>query len=94
MALVNVRLGPEDTRFAKELREQGIPLSRILREALRAEHARHVGSRARKVKPSAIVEEILRELPAPADAKPRGFSLTDRRAMQEHIAAQLRRARR
>ena len=94
MPLLNVRLGPEDQRLADELRREGIRISRLVRDAIRAEHARRVGSGRRRQKPSALLAEILRRHPDLPDETHHGIDTTDRHAVREHVAARLRRKKR
>jgi len=89
MSLLNVRLGPEDARRAASLRRAGVAISTLVREALRAEYERRVAGKQEGKRPSAIVAAVLTEIPDP-DAEPLGFSLTDRRAVRDHIRAKLR----
>jgi len=91
MPLLNVRLDTEDKRLADDLREQGIPISRVVREAIRAEHAKRVGSRARSTKPSALVARLFEEFPDDEDASPTPTPpLDDRSAVQRAIQKRLR----
>jgi len=90
MSLLNVRLGPEEEKMAAALREAGVPLSGVVREALRAEYERRIGSRRRR-KGSEVVATILESLPDPPGLPARGFSLTDRHAVRTHVRAKLAR---
>ncbi len=90
MPLLNVRLDAEDQHLADQLREEGVPISRIVREAIRAEHARRLGHLARKQKPSQLIAALLAELPDPPGTRSHGVDTTDRHAVQRHIAARLR----
>jgi hypothetical protein len=92
MALVNVRLDPEDARRVAELRRAGVRLSTIVRQAIRAEHervAKRVGGRAA----AAALARIYADHPDTGDVRPRGFDLRDRRQVRAAIAARLRRKR-
>jgi hypothetical protein len=93
MALLNVRLRPEDERMAAALRSAGVPISALVREAIRVEYERRIAEKRPGVRPSAIVTAILAELPDPTDGDDRGFSVTDRRAVKRHIRAKLVRVR-
>jgi len=90
MALLNVRLDPEDVRRAKALRKAGVPISGLVRDAIRAEYERRVAPAARGRRASRIVAEILASLPDPPDVAPRGFDLSDRLERRRHIASKLR----
>jgi len=91
MPLLNVRLSADDARRAAELREDGIQISDIVREAIRAEYLRrrdaHASTRRR---PSLIVSEILAALPDPEGPRRPVVDTTDRRAVRRHIADKLR----
>jgi hypothetical protein len=93
MALLNVRLDPEDTRRAKALREAGIRISTVVRNAIRAEYDKRLGAAARAKKPSKIVADILTALPSPADSLRPRIDARDRRALRRVVATKLRRQR-
>jgi hypothetical protein len=42
MALLNVRLDEEDARTAAALRRAGVPISTIVRDAIRTEYAKRI----------------------------------------------------
>jgi hypothetical protein len=89
MPLLNVRLSPDDARRAAELREEGVQISDVVREAIRAAHLRRRLGRASKRRPSLIVSEILAALPDPADVPRLEVDPTDRHAVRRHIAVSL-----
>lgn len=90
MTLVNVRLDEEDARRVRVLREKGVTLSALVREAIRAEYERRVGAPSRR-KPSAVVAGILAAIPDDDAVPATRVDTRDRRAVREHIAAKLRR---
>ncbi|HEX6277011.1 MAG TPA: hypothetical protein VFZ53_28415 [Polyangiaceae bacterium] len=92
MALVNVRLDPEDHRKARALRSDGVKLSALVRDAIRREFERRVVRRSAAM-PSALVREVLRSLPDTEQRDARRFALTDRHALRAHIEKKLRRRR-
>jgi len=89
MGLLNVRLNAEDERRAKALRDAGIPISTLVREAIREEYERRVAVPHRKMRPSAVMAQILEDLPDPADRARRAVDASDRRAVRRHIATRL-----
>jgi hypothetical protein len=89
MALLNVRLDPEDVRRAKALRKAGVPISELVRDAIRTEYERRVASARRKKRASRVVAEILASLPDAPDVAERTFDTSDRRAVKRHIRAKL-----
>jgi hypothetical protein len=90
MPLLNVCLSADDARRATELRKTGGQVSRIVREAIRAEHERRV-QRSRAQKPTAEIRaEIYAAHPDPPLASARGFDLRDRKAAREAIVRKLR----
>ena len=94
MPLLNVRLSADDARRAAELRKTGVQVSRIVREAIRAEHERRVRrSRAQKTT-TEILAEIYAAHPDPPLVPPRAFDLRDRKAAREAIVRKLHRGRR
>jgi hypothetical protein len=93
MKLLNVRLGPDDARMAAQLREAGIPISRIVRDALRAAHERHAAVRAPRRRPSQIMAQIYKDHPDPPGIRRRRRDLTDSEAVRRVIRQRLRRRR-
>ncbi len=93
MPLLNVRLGPEDASKAAALRSAGVPISALVRGAIRSEYERRIGPGRGRRRPSEVVSEILERLPDEPAAGRRGFALTDRRAIRRHIRARLGRRR-
>jgi post-segregation antitoxin (ccd killing protein) len=88
--LLNVRLDPEDQRLADELRADGLPISKLVRDAIRAEHERRLGAKRRKAKPSAIVADLFKRFPDQAGDRGHAIDTTDRRAVQKYIGSRLR----
>ena len=93
MKLLNVRLGPEDSRIAGELRKQGIQLSGIVREALRAAYGARKRRREPRRRASEIMAEIYAEIPDPPGLPKPGYDLRDRRSMRRAIRARVRQPR-
>ena len=93
MRLLNVRLGPEDSRIAAELRKEGVQLSRVVREALRAAHTVGGASRSRRRRASDIMAEIYAQFPDPPGLARRRFDLRHRRSARRAIAARAKRRR-
>jgi hypothetical protein len=91
--LVNVRLDEERLRKARTLRESGVTLSDVVREAIdaRYEALRESGS-PREVK--VIVRRIFERFPDPPDLPPRAYDVHDRKAARAAIANKVRRPRR
>lgn len=85
--MLNVRLGPEDQRIAVALRRAGIPVSSLVREALRAEFKRVHGKRTRSPR-SRIVELILEETPVGPQERALAVA-TDRKGLQRLVQAKL-----
>jgi hypothetical protein len=90
--LVNVRLDVERIRKAQTLRERGVALSDVVREAIdeRFEGLRNTGSRP-DVK--AIVQRAFEQHPDPPDLPPRDYDVHDRRAARTAIRRRLGRRR-
>lgn len=91
MRLLNVRLGPEDSRIAAELRKDGIQLSRVVRDALRAAHSARGGSGRRRRRASDIMAEIYAQCPDPPGLGRRRVDLRDRRSVRRAILARAKR---
>jgi hypothetical protein len=93
MPLLNVRLDAEDARRAKALRGAGVPISTLVRAAIRAEYDRRIAGRVGAGRPSRIVAGILASLPDPADLPARPLEASDRRALRRHVVRKLARRR-
>jgi len=87
--LVNVRLDPERIRKAQFLRERGVPLSDLLREAIDDRFAAH---RQASAPPdvTAIIETLFERHPDPPDLPSRDYDVHDRRAASRAIGRKLR----
>jgi hypothetical protein len=87
--LLNVRLGPEETAMAAELREEGVEMSSLVRDAIRNEY----GRRRRRLRPQdvdALLAEIYARHPdPPGPTKPRP-DIHDRRAFREAFRRRVR----
>jgi post-segregation antitoxin (ccd killing protein) len=88
--LLNVRLAPGDARMAARLRQAGIPISRLVREAIRAAHARHATARASRKRPSQIMANIYREQPDPPGLPRETRDLRNRASVRRVIRRRLR----
>lgn len=91
MTLLNVRLGPEDARMAARLREAGIPISRVVRDAIRAAHERHAVARGSRRRASAIMADIYRAYPDLPSQRWGRRDLRDRENVRRLIRRRLRR---
>ena len=90
MPLLNVRLTPEDARRAAALRKSGVPISRLVREAIRAEYDQRLPRR----RASEVMAEIYLAHPDPPGLPPRTYDVTDRADARRAIAKRLRGRRR
>jgi hypothetical protein len=91
---LNVRLSADDARRAVELRKTGVKISRIVREAIRAEHDRRVQRPRSQQGTAEILSEIYAAHPDPPRAPRRAFDLRDRKAARQAILRKLQRRRR
>ena len=88
--LVNVRLDEERLRKVHLLREQGLALSDVIREAIDERFDQL--SRSRKVRDvKNIIQRIFEQHPDPAELPPRAYNVHDRRAARSAIIERLRR---
>ncbi len=92
MKLLNVRLDADDARLVSQLRQAGVEISGIVREAIRAEHGRRVGRRGRP-RPAEVMAAIYAALPDPPGLPRRRYDMRDRRAARRAIVRKLRRVR-
>ena len=93
MKLLNVRLGPEDSRIAAELRKHGVELSGVVRDALRAAYSARARKGRRRRRASEIMAEIYAQIPDPPGLAPPRYDPRDRRSVRRAITARLRRRR-
>ena len=90
---MNVRLDRDDARRAAELRRAGVQISRIVRDAIRAEHDQRIGKRRERGRASDVLARIYVEHPDPPGLPRRRLDLRDRRAVRRAIAERLGRPR-
>ena len=93
MKLLNVRLRPEDARMAAHLRREGVPISGVVRDAIRAAYERRAAARAPRRRASEIMADIYREHPDHPGLPPGKRDLRDRRSVRRVIRERLRRQR-
>jgi hypothetical protein len=90
---MNVRLDDDRVRKVETLRERGVSLSDVVREAIDERFAALGGSGSRRDL-RAIVQRIFERYPDPPDEAPRDYDVHDRRAARSAILGKLRRVRR
>ena len=90
--LVNVRLDERRLERARRLRAQGIPLSKLVRDAIDREYE-HVVKTSKHFDVEAVMNEIYRQYPDPPDLPPRDYDVGERRAARDAILQKLRRKR-
>lgn len=89
---MNVRLDEDRLRKARTLREQGIGLSDIIREAIDVRFEQLNRSRSgREVRN--IIQRIFEQHPDPAGLPPRDYDVHNRKAARAAVRARLRRVR-
>jgi hypothetical protein len=91
--LANVRLDEARVRKARALRERGVTLSEIVREAIDRRFDEEQSS-ARRGDGRAILAAIFEEFPDPARLPPRSYDVHDRRQARQAILRRLGRKRR
>ena len=89
--LINVRLDAERLRKVRRLRERGVALSDVVRQAI-DERFLELRSEPR-ADVTALVRRIFELYPDPAGLPPRGYDVHDRRAAREAILGRVRRRR-
>jgi hypothetical protein len=90
--LINVRLDEDRLRKAQTLRESGVTLSDVVREAIDERFAAlHRSDSPRDVRTT--VKRIFEEFPDPPDLASRDYEVHDRRAARVAIVRKLRRTR-
>jgi len=91
--LVNVRLDPERDRKARALRDSGVALSDLVRDAIDRRFDELAGS-ATPAEVRRRLDAILAAHPDPSNLPPREHDPHDRRQVRAVIARRLRRRRR
>ncbi len=89
MKLLNVRLDQADQAKVHALRARGANVSRLVREAIRAEYERRAGV-PRPEDVESILSAIYAHHPA-SPSEPRPLRLRDRRKFRRAVARRLRR---
>lgn len=90
--LINVRLDADRVRKAQTLRERGVALSDVVREAIDGRFSELQSASRRDVR--TIVRRIFDQYPDPADLPSRGYDVHDRRAARTAMLGRIRRGRR
>lgn len=90
--LVNVRLDPERFRKAQALRQRGVALSDVVREAIDERFA-ELHRRESPLNARTTIQRIFEQYPDPPDLPPRDYDVHDRRAARGAILRRIRRAR-
>ncbi|MBI4904606.1 MAG: hypothetical protein HY820_13275 [Acidobacteria bacterium] len=89
--LINVRLDSERLRKARTLREHGLKLSDVVREAI---DERYLGLRPEpSTDGKTLIGRIFELYPDPADVPPRDYDVHDRHAARRAILRKIRPAR-
>ena len=89
--LINVRLDAERLRKARALRERGVRLSDVVREAIDERFVRLRSEQPPDVK--TLIRRIFEQYPDPAGLPPRDYDVHDRGAACDAILRKLRSAR-
>src|SRR3954462_13697911 len=94
MKLINVRLDESDARKADQLRKDGIQISTLVRETIRAEFEKRHKSKRNGRKASAIIAEIIARHPTPPGTPAPDYNVHDRHEARAAILKKLRGNRR
>lgn len=90
--LINVRLDAERLRKAQTLRERGVALSDVVREAIDERFLQLRSESQPDVK--AIIRRMFDQYPDPPDLPPREYDVHDRHAARKAILGKVRPVRR
>ena len=88
--LINVRLDAERLRKARRLRERGVRLSDVVREAIDERFLQLRAEAEPDVK--TLMQRIFEQYPDPPGLPPRGYGVHDRREARQAILRKLRNA--
>ena len=89
--LINVRLDSERLRKVRTLRERGVRLSDVVREAIDEKFLRLRPEPQPDTK--SLIRRIFEQYPDPPGLPPRGYNVHDRSAARQAILRKLRPAR-
>jgi len=89
--LMNVRLDSERLRKARALRERGVRLSDVVREAIDERFLRLQSESKRELKTT--IRRIFEQYPDPPGLPPRGYDVHDRQAARKAVLRGLNRVR-
>jgi hypothetical protein len=81
--LINVRLDADRLRKARTLRERGVPLSDVVREAIDVRYGELRSAARRDVK--SVIRRVFEEHPDPVDLPPRDYDVHDRVAARRAV---------
>lgn len=90
--LINVRLDADRIRKAQRLRERGVALSDVVREAIDERFSELRSESQPDVK--AIISRMFDQYPDPPDLAPREYDVHDRHAARKAVLGKLRSGRR
>jgi hypothetical protein len=90
--LINVRLDRDRLRKVRKLKEQGVVLSDLVRDAI-DRRFQALSSARPSTEADAIVNRLFEQYPDSADAAIRSYSVHDRRQARAAIVGRLRRER-
>lgn len=91
MKLINVRLAPDDARRAAHLKQHGIRLSSVVRDAIRGAYDQQVRRTGRGQRPSALMKAIYRDVPDRGERRRGTYDLREGTSIRRVIVARLRR---
>src|SRR5262245_38314616 len=89
--LINVRLSPEDASKAEALKRDGIELSGLVREAIRAEYSRRFKRLPTGAELAAGLDKLYARFPIPKDVQRPNVDPSDRLAFQQFIRERIKR---
>jgi hypothetical protein len=87
--LINVRLDEEHLRKARALREQGVAVSDLVRDAIDARYAQVMSAGRKPLDVSAALAEMFEKYPDPPHAEPRAYDVHDAKQARAAIVRRL-----
>ena len=88
--LINVRLAAADVSKVDTLKAQGVNVSEIVRQAIRAEYSRRSNGHRDKRDVKTLLEEVYARYPVPDDTPRASVDTRDRKASREWITQRVR----
>ena len=93
MSVFNMRLSSSDEKIIKSLRDDGVVIADVVRDAIRKEHELRQQRPRTPKEVRQLIASIEAAHPLPADLPPQPVNTLDRKAVRAYIAARIKNKR-